>query len=557
MPTSPNLSSAYGTRPYTPNQATGGTNPSIYTPPMSAAPAPFVISGLKANQPGNLNSTGTNTLSKSQTASTPNQTATGTSYQGVAIPSGLSPTDLQSFIQSVNINKGISSNGSTPASSSVAPTSVSSTYTGVNANGQSNAAGANNGAATPPITGNVTTPSGATINTTTGQGTPAQPNNTFPGLIGQIATSAQGNIPIGQNAQQIAAQYGQQIAQIGATAAGQEGQYLTGGGLMPTALGRAQTIGQTAGALQSAAAAGESAALQGTGQQLTAQNQQTAGLTGAASLSQPTSNFPFVFNPQTGQFTSSGAGGTSSSGTTGAPTLTYNPGTDASNLATAVIQGKVPYSDAVSAMSYAGSVAQGLLTSAIVAQGGNLTQIQAQQAVTQGNIQTLGTAAANATAASIGSQTTAVNDLSAARASVANIGNSLISQIAQNNNLNPSNINAVNQLIQTIAGQTSNPQYQTLLNQMTDVVATYASILNPGASTDTSRAQAATLLNQLSSGATVQQVISSLDQQAQEKISGIQTTLGNITNGQNVNPNSSLISGNSNGSTYNGIVLPH
>jgi hypothetical protein len=138
---------------------------------------------------------------------------------------------------------------------------------------------------------------------------------------------------------------------------------------------------------------------------------------------------------------------------------------------------------------------------------------------------------------------------------VANISNSLISQIAQNSNLNPSNITAVNQAIQAIAGQTSNPQYQTLLNQMTDIVSTYGQILTPGSSTDTSRATAAGLVNQLAQGSTVQQVISSLDQQSQEKISGIQTNVGNIKSGSNVNPNNSLVGNTTTGPDGNQYLI--
>ena len=92
-------------------------------------------------------------------------------------------------------------------------------------------------------------------------------------------------------------------------------------------------------------------------------------------------------------------------------------------------------------------------------------------------------------------------------------------------------------------------------NQMTDIVSTYGQILTPGSSTDTSRATAAGLVNQLAQGSTVQQVISGLDQQSQEKISGIQTNVGNIKSGSNVNPNNSLVGNTTTGPDGNQYLI--
>jgi hypothetical protein len=155
---------------------------------------------------------------------------------------------------------------------------------------------------------------------------------------------------------------------------------------------------------------------------------------------------------------------------------------------------------------------------------------------------------------SIADQTGTVNDLSAARQSVGNIANSLLSQIAANGKLNPSEVTAINALVQKIAGQTSNPQYQTLVNRMTDIASTYSQILTPGGNTDTTRALAQSLVNQLAKGSSIAQVVVDLDKQAQEKISGTQTNIRNITSGTNPNPLSSFINTTVNnfGITYNG-----
>ena len=143
---------------------------------------------------------------------------------------------------------------------------------------------------------------------------------------------------------------------------------------------------------------------------------------------------------------------------------------------------------------------------------------------------------------SINTQTTTVNDLSAARQSVGNIANSLITQLTgSSDTLNPSILNLANKLIQAIAGQTSNPQYQTLMNRMTDIASTYSGILTPGGNTDSTRSMAQGLVDQLAKGSSIQKVIADLDQQAQEKISGVQANIQNIASGNNTNPLTSFI----------------
>lgn len=143
--------------------------------------------------------------------------------------------------------------------------------------------------------------------------------------------------------------------------------------------------------------------------------------------------------------------------------------------------------------------------------------------------------------AAITTNTQTAGELSGVRDSVSNMSNSLISQLSTSGNFNPSNITAVNSAIQTIAANTSNPQYQILNNQMTDIAATYANILNPGASTDYTKSLSQGLINQLAKGSTIQQVIQGLDAQAQKKISGYQTAAGDIERGTNPNPNSSQV----------------
>jgi len=150
-----------------------------------------------------------------------------------------------------------------------------------------------------------------------------------------------------------------------------------------------------------------------------------------------------------------------------------------------------------------------------------------------------GKIAGNASAISTNTET--AGELSGIRDSVSNMSNSLISQLSTAGNFNPSDLTAVNSAVQTIAANTSNPQYQILNNQMTDIAATYANILNPGASTDYTKSLSQGLINQLAKGSTIQQVIQGLDAQAQKKIAGYQTAAGDIESGTNPNPNSSQV----------------
>lgn len=172
-------------------------------------------------------------------------------------------------------------------------------------------------------TGNTTTTGGSSNNPTptqnTGNGSYPTGGNPY---IAPLANTSQagsqqgqqfayktgqygaGNIPIGQDAAAIAAQYGQKIADVGQKGAAFESGQLTTG-TSPVAQGNAAITAQTTAAQQQALATGESAALQGTAQQLTAQNQaanatneagglaytgqglQQSGLYNAAGLAQP------------------------------------------------------------------------------------------------------------------------------------------------------------------------------------------------------------------------------------------------------------------------------
>jgi len=106
--------------------------------------------------------------------------------------------------------------------------------------------------------------------------------------VGTLLNTAAGNAAIGQNANQIASNYGNQIAAVNSQAAGLEHAYGTTPGMaFPTSTGLAASAAGTAGQIEQGLAAGESAALQGTQQQLTAQNQAAQAQGAAAQLQTP------------------------------------------------------------------------------------------------------------------------------------------------------------------------------------------------------------------------------------------------------------------------------
>jgi hypothetical protein len=221
-------------------------------------------------------------------------------------------------------------------------------------------------------------------------------------------------------------------------------------------------------------------------------------------LTQPSSNFPFVFDPTTKSFTAPGvAGGAGTTNSSFAPT--FNPQTDATNYAKAVINHQISLADARSAMSYAGSSANNYLNSAIIAQGGNPTTLEAQAGVQ-------------------GAQATQVEGYKSALQQGKNLQsqlNDLITQLG----LNPSDLNLANIGIQKIAANVSSPGYKILSNYVNDIANTYSQILTPpgGSATDTTRGIAASMLDATAKGTTIMDVMRSLDSAAEAKIAGTQT----------------------------------
>lgn len=381
----------------------------------------------------------------------------------------------------------------------------------------------NTSTSSPPIT--TTTPPTGTANGTL---PPQAPRATFGGIVGnladtsqqgsqaardytaQTAATGQGSIPIGQSAADIAKSYGQQIADVGTQTTNQGiGEASTG--TSPVGEGNARLTATYGAAKQTALATAEDAALKGTGQQLTAQGQASnalnsaagqavaqqgqvqSGLSSAGTLAQPSANFPFVFDPTTGNFKTSGGGN-------------FDPQTVAQQLAIGVMNKTIPYADAVSTLSYLpNGIGQTYLIQAIQAAGGDLTQIQAQGGIKTEQEQTLqGYKSALQQGQNLQSQ---------------------LSDLITSFNLNPNDVNAVNTGVQRIAANTSNPYYKILNNYVADVASRYAQILTPshGTNTDETRAVATGMIDSLAKGTSILTVMKALDDQAQAVIAGVPT----------------------------------
>jgi hypothetical protein len=206
---------------------------------------------------------------------------------------------------------------------------------------------------------------------------------------------AAGNKAIGDNAAAISKQYSDEIARVGGLKAGAvAGNLSTGTNVVGS--GNAAIASQSASTRMQSLADAQSAALKGTEQQLTAQEQQAnafnpslqasltqqqLGLSGvgtAAGLAAP-SVAPYgqtSFNPLTPGF----AGGN------------MDPQTQASSIAQQLMNGQMTYDQAVEAMQYAGGAGTNFLNQALSSMGANPLALQAQGTAAQSNLQTTGTA---------------------------------------------------------------------------------------------------------------------------------------------------------------------
>jgi hypothetical protein len=314
---------------------------------------------------------------------------------------------------------------------------------------------------------------------------------TFPGVVGQTIQTAQTGSPVASQASAGLLGMGTQPSDAYTQAVknlqdfrNKYSQALTGVELGGTDIafktGAGAVLARQAAAQESALQQAVTNTLQGQQQQIgaltaaggigtTAQGLQQSGLLGAAGLA-----------PEALRF---GAFGNAGGGQAGASTLSYNPQTDANTLAKQVISMQVPFTDAVNALGYAGSIGRGLLTSAIAAQGGDLTKIQAQQSAIQSNIQTVGTAQKNAANAGYAGAIQQRADADANYSRLTGISSQLTGTLA--NWSNSGVLTDVNSAVNKIAGKLSSADYQQFVTALGNTQAAYQGILGSSGVTPT------------------------------------------------------------------------
>lgn len=339
-------------------------------------------------------------------------------------------------------------------------------------------------------------------------------NNTYPGLINSAANSAIGNVGIGQNAADIAKNYAggiQSALTQGANAAA--GDLSTGTNVVGE--GNAAIASQNASQRATALATAEEAALQGTGQQLTAQNQQTTGLLGAGGLAAPItpSYSSQVINPQNGE---------SLGGTGGALQ------TAVSNAINQIKAGG-GYNAAAATLSSFGPAGTNALLTAL-GPNFNINANNAQAAAQAANIGTQQTLNTNIGAQ--GAQQATQNYIAAktsydtASQQATNLQNTLATTGINNNP------QFVNQKINALQNQLGSANYASFITALNETKQAYTSLLSSvGASTPTVNGQQATdIFNANSTPAQINAAIDALNTASYAKLKPLYDQIGTYSN---------------------------
>lgn len=367
-----------------------------------------------------------------------------------------------------------------------------------------------------PATGNVQTPSGATVNASSGGLIMPPPSQqaqapTFSGLIGNLSSFSQPSdatkqaLDTSKGAADTYNRLQQQLQESRTNEANAEAQNRLNPIPIGDQAGREAVIKNQYLAQQNALASQAQGATNlygpSIGAAVTGQGQQIGAAGTAAGLGKPSVEGygQTTFDPLTQKF--GGSGGN------------LDPQTQATSLAQKVMSGQMTYDQALSSLGYAGSVGATFLNNAITGAGGNPLQLQASGSANQGVV---------------GSQTEQVNQYKSALQQGKNL-QAQLGDLITTFGLNPTDLNAVNLGLQKIASQKSDPHYKQLSNYVNDIANTYAQVLTPpgGSATDTSRGIAQSMLDATASGSSIMDTMRSLDNAAQAKIAGVPTIGGN------------------------------
>jgi hypothetical protein len=398
-------------------------------------------------------------------------------------------------------------------------------------------------------------------------------NQAAQGYTQQTANYGAGNIPIAQQAQGIANNYGQQIANVGGQGARFESGQLTTG-TSPVAEGNAAVTAQTTAAQQQALATGESAALQGIGYQLTGQNQaasaaneaagqayvgqdlQQTGIQQAGSLAQPQlgaiGQVPYL--PGSGQ---QGAvlGSDAPGGLAGAAALQggYNGA-----LAEAAAQG-TGTAQGIQALAAAPGVGSAAGTQALAAaQGtGQATGIEAQAAApgqtAASNYQTTGTAQAGSASSGFNSANQTYQTMSGA-SNFFDTQAATLQSVLASSGLNQGSPYLTSK-INSLSSQLGSAKVAALTAAVSETQTAYNALLSSSGQTPTaSEEQSLSVLNPNSTPAQISAAIGQLQTAAYNKLNAqygvVSNYYGQLGQGNTVNSGSSTTTP-SGGTNYN------
>lgn len=474
------ISQLFGGKTPAPNMSTP-TGP-VYAPPPAATTPPVIASSANVkntNAPQTPMSTAPNTA--------PNQTvAAGAGTPGYAYTNGL-----------------LTSIGSKPVGST--PTVSTPTNT------------------TPPNgpngTETVTDPLTQTPTATSPFAPNAQP----------AAAAAQGNAPIGQAATDVTQKYSGLIKNLLGQQIGEETSELS-----PIGSGNAAALGQEIQGLTGQ----EAQELTGTGQELTAQNQEQAGLLGAGQLSTPSNQFIQV--PYSNQVV----------GPDGQPVGGSSTNMqDAVNNAISEIKNGSGYQNAANTLSAYGQAGTNALLSAL-GPNFNINSSNADAAAAAQNIDTRGTSQTTIGQQGLGQATQAYTDATTTYNTISNTDpkNPGQMQILQNvlasTGINASNSSDWNNAINNLQGRMGSTNYSAFTGALRELQASYSTLLSSGNTTPSANdAAALATLDPSKSAAQINASLQILDADAKAKLNAlntnVQTYQGILNGGSAITPQNS------------------
>lgn len=325
------------------------------------------------------------------------------------------------------------------------------------------------------------------------------------------AQSKKGEIAA-RRAEDISNMYGSEIARVGNLGAGAvAGAKSTGTDVVGR--GNAAIAAESASNRISALSAAQAAALQGTGQQLTAAEQGITGLTNTltgANTQQQLAQQALQFGGQLAQPSVAQYGQTVFDPTTGQYTGgSLDPQQQAGSLAQQVMSGRMTYDQALASLGYAGQAGTNFLNNALTQAGGNPLQLQAQSAGQQANIATQTTAGTDIARQNLGGAVQTYVDATAFVSAAKQQGQRALSILQQTglNNVSSTDYNKAANQLRGRFGDENFAAYQSALEEAKNF---YTSVLSTGGGTPSGQQAIADSIAALNTATPIGAVVASL-----------------------------------------------